>query len=667
MKLKYTFIFTILSFFILTAGFSHAPIDEQNCDQITGSLTAPADNLKLFSTGHFKFETTLTNLTYKWTATLPDNTNYEFSNYQEANLYFQYGAGQYKIKLEVIHPDGCSKTFEKLYNVQFDCNTIQLNGSILNMGSSSNFRDPNVLINTPAHFVFYPYSVFNLDNVTLTWEVIDSNNQSVYSVTAQEFHFSFTTLGTYELRLKIKDNMYGCPFNFSTQIQVVDTCTYTESERYGRINFENEFTTGALEININQSKNLAYRLYNNEEITKLFNYDWTLYGPNSNPISEGKGKIFPITVASGGFHRVILKIEDPQTGCTTTIEKSINVLIPSSCTDTNPKSQIVKGLFLGLVRNLMARSLMGETDEHINNSVPGPDFIALKPYLTNGIKDKIYNYKTTKVANEAGVFDVLTAIDFSFSPDRESDVRVFYERGTNYDPEYDTYEGLLEKIDEAIYFKVGQYIRADTPLISCYVMNASKMTPGSHVKPLPGECYKETIVQYVDFCPAEECTPIVGVLKIVKTTVPPNPNPNPTPLPTTVYNYEGLWLPDNANQPETNAWVEYKDEFGVQKRTIVGAITNGCKEIIASSIVSTNGVDSCSTCQSLPVGRNGSESCYTVTYLNCAGEIQTLFTHPTTIEGKKIITVVEQGCQSTDPPIDPPIETSKTTNTRSKK
>ena len=60
------------------------------------------------------------------------------------------------------------------------------------------------------------------------------------------------------------------------------------------------------------------------------------------------------------------------------------------------------------------------------------------------------------------------------------------------------------------------------------------------------------------------------------------------------YWYQGKWSEaDIANNPNLSAWVKYLDENGVQNTIVIGASENGCQEVLATSIVQTNGVVTC--------------------------------------------------------------------------
>jgi Leucine-rich repeat (LRR) protein len=143
-----------------------------------------------------------------------------------------------------------------------------------------------------------------------------------------------------------------------------------------------------------------------------------------------------------------------------------------------------------------------------------------------------------------------------------------------------------------------------------------------------------------------DCIPIIGKLKIGKT-------PNLS-LPTSLFKYEGLWLSnDTGNNPEVNSWVDYLDNSGIQKRTIVGSLENGCKEILASKIVATNGVGDCLECLDFQLSLKN-DKCEQVDFVDCMGMLQTVFVGgPITISAKKIVQSRYVECNSTEPVLPP--------------
>ncbi|MEO6175589.1 MAG: PKD domain-containing protein [Flavobacterium circumlabens] len=484
-----------------------------DCPLIVGTIKMDTENPFLYTYANFTFETTATNLTYIWTVKIPENSTAQYNYAASGNpfqLYLQYGPGDYKIMLEAKDANGCVTKFEKIFTAKFDCNTVSRNGSILNANKLS-YDNPLVLINAPNPFTFYPPVD---ESETGIWTITNLNGDVISSAATAEFILTPTATGDYKINYKIT-NSSGCESNFSTPIKVVEICEYTDEERYGSINFVNEYSSGAASIDINQTKNLRFGFY--AESKKTYNYLWKVYDPNNVLIDSGNQEKFPLTLNTPGFHRVTLVIQDPETGCQLEFSKNIGTVISNSCTETNPKSQIVENLYLDLVKNLIARSMMGETDEQINVSPANAQFTALVPYITNGVKDKIYNYKSVRDDNENEETNSLRSIDFSFSPDRTSDIRVYFKWGMYYDPQYDTYEDLLSIIQDKIYFRLNQYTSSDVPLISCYGTNGDKIKGNNPNKPVLGDCTMETIAQYIDFCPAEDCKPIIGVLKSTDT------------------------------------------------------------------------------------------------------------------------------------------------------
>lgn len=485
-----------------------------DCPLIEGTIKVNTEHPTLYTTAIFTFETTATNLTYSWTVKIPENGGYY--NYATGGnpfeLYLQHGPGDYKIMLEVKDANGCITKFEKIITAAFDCTTVHRDISIQNVNKHSYGFNPLVLVNTPNPFTFYPPAG---EGEIIAWTMTNLNGDIVSSTSNAEFIITPTALGAYKLNFKIIDTN-GCESNFINDIKVVDRCDYTNEERLGAINFVEEYSNGAAFINLNETKTLEYRFYDNENPDN-YAYYWSVFDPNNTLITSFSGKTFPIALTTPGFHKVVLFIEDLETDCQMQISKSIGTIISNSCTDTNPKSQIVKGLYFDLVKNLIARSMMGETDEQINASPANAQFTALIPYITNGVKDKIYNYKSVRDDNKNEETNSLRSIDFSFSPDRVSDVRVYFKWGMYYDPQYDSYEDLLTTIESKIYFSLTQYTSPDVPLISCYVDNGGKIKGNNQVKPGLDECSRETIAQYIDFCPAENCKPIIGVLKSTDT------------------------------------------------------------------------------------------------------------------------------------------------------
>ncbi|OXB04033.1 hypothetical protein SAMN05444387_4066 [Flavobacterium pectinovorum] len=874
---------------------------------------------------------------------------------------------KHKITLRVSDSDGCTD-YEKTITGRDSNNCI--------IPSKDRFDDQvaiylsdyrGVEVNTETTLSIGYVSGYSPSNFTFDWKIYDSNGVLISSGTQPSISIIFPKIEEYKVEFVLKD-LNGCITNYTKLVTPLSTCDFNTDDRMGYITNDNT-NYNELSVNRGETTNMYFIPYNSAE---NFTYEWEVFNSRGISVASSNLDLFPLTLDKGGKYEIHLIVKDTVKGCERKFINELQCIIDNSCTTTNPKSQKVKELYEELLVSLLARSIQGETDEQINTSPPSPEFIALKPYITNGPKDKIYNYvSTSRNYTEVNGREKIFGARFSFSPNREYDVNAIIGWGIGYDPKKTTLTNLKTTIRDSIYTDLSQYISSEQFIKSCksrysgggrmskkmdlasldycdfgaeirhidfcpgqvntcdpaiighirnpdhtiftnqdasfyfytdvqnltytwtvtseegelintsdpditvpyiynfkyegnyvvkvvakdqtgctatfislimvtdthcannpygfkfetdepnliytwtaakengdiiitetnttglfiftptafghYVINLSTsgtencdtvftkdifitscggtvsctkdnpLAPRVHTLFMDlitklvstpndadvnsyaqseiaafipytmgkgGKIYKfvntstyisfsfsddtfksdvtlpksatGTItsidlsrfygpqattavttnysdgtynmasgnVENINFCPSQECIPIVGTISIVKRNGNPG-TPPPTPLQTSVYKYEGIWQTNDAAQPATNAWVDYKDAFGVQKRIIVGAITNGCKEITASSIVNTNGVDVCSDCQELHVESRDTELCYNVTYLDCSGEIKTLVTDATTVfPGKRIISAVQQGCNSTDPP---PTDSSKmSTSNRTK-
>lgn len=450
---------------------------------------------------YFWFESEAIDLKYKWTVTTPDNVSSQYSSDKYAPYYFQSGSGTYKIALEVSDGNGCSINLEKTYNLQYDCKNVNdVPGFIYNNNHQYN-DSPYALINAANKFTFYNYYSQH-ENLTRNWELTNIDGTLISSSTEKEFIFTPTTSDNLILKLTVTDQ-FSCPHHFSKELIIVDQCKFTENAVSGEINFDEEYSYKVAFIDANQTKDLICRFF--EEPTKNYAYQWNVYDLDGNLVSSGNQQRFPITLVNAGYYKVTLDLIDPDANCHIQFSKKIGCMIYNSCTETNPKSQIVKDLYLNLMRSLVIRCLLGETDEQINTTPVTPEFTALVPYITNGPKDKIYNFKA-KRTGESG----FAGFEFSFSPDRQSDV--YYD--TAWSLNYDSWnlENTMNEINHTLYLDLNQYISADQSLVSCYVNYGGKMA-GKNVNHLEtDDCQFQIAVQYIDFCPPEDCSPITGTL-----------------------------------------------------------------------------------------------------------------------------------------------------------
>ena len=494
------------------------------CMPLVGTIKMDTETPFLYTYATFTFETTATDLTYTWNVKIPEDGGY-YNDPQGGNpfqLYLQYGEGEYTIMLDVTDSNDCVTHFEKKITPIYDCSRNSLTGTIFNR-SNSTYYSPKVLINKPNEFTFWPYSVWNLNDLTLNWELTKLDDTPITTFTGEIFVFTPTTSDNLKLKLTIKDRN-NCPHYFDRELVVTEACEFSGEDLTGFIAFENENNAEVSTIQINQTKELGFRP--DKEISRSYTYKWEIYNANDELVESGNQEKHLLTLTTAGFYRVNVAIEN-EAGCILNFSKPVNCLIQNSCTNENPKSEIVKSIYLNMLKNLIARSLTTETDEHINASRSTAEFEALKPYITNGPRDKIYNYTT--VRNEQGR---LTSVRFSFSPDRDYDVQILMKKGLwNFDSDYDgTLTQFSANIASEVYIDLSQYSSSNDFLISCYVQSAQQISvPNpenlqsperaqktkklSKISLNTNDCYKESEVRYINFCPAEACLPTVGVIK----------------------------------------------------------------------------------------------------------------------------------------------------------
>ncbi|WP_127340755.1 PKD domain-containing protein [Flavobacterium cupreum] len=494
------------------------------CTPIVGTIKMDTETPFLYTYVNFTFETTATDLTYTWNVKIPENGG--TYNYPQGGnpfqLYLQYGEGEYTILLDVKDSNDCITHFEKTFTPTYDCSRNSVTGIIYNR-THSEYYSPNILINKPNEFTFWPYSMWNLSDLTLNWELTKLDDTPITSFTGEVFVFTPTTSDNLKLKLTIKDRN-GCPHYFDRELEVMDACAFSGENLSGSIAFENEDNAEVSTLQINQTKELGFRP--DREITRSYTYKWEIYNANDELVDSGNQEKHLLTLTTAGFYKVNVAIENAA-GCILNFTKPVNCLIQNSCTNENPKSEIVKNIYLNVLKNLIARSLTNETDEHINASRATDEFEALKPYITNGTKDKIYNYTTAR--DEQGR---LISVRFSFSPDRNYDVQILLKKGLwNFDSDYDgTLTQFSANIAAEIYMDLSQYTSSDNYLISCYVQNAQQSSVPNPENPPTvqraqktkklskislntTDCYKESEIRYIDFCPAQACKPTIGVIQ----------------------------------------------------------------------------------------------------------------------------------------------------------
>ncbi|WDF66484.1 hypothetical protein [Flavobacterium sp. KACC 22763] len=356
---------------------------------------------------------------------------------------------------------------------------------------------------------YFPSNVY-----TYSWSLLDPQGALVSNSTDQNFTFTPSTLGEYTIELVLTDQN-GCTTFYDNAVRSLDECGITENERSFGIMAPGDYSNSTTSLNMNQAYELTAEFWRTQNYSNL-TFDWNLYSPNGTLITRGTSAEFPITLSVPGYHKVLLNVTDNLTGCKATNSKVIISLMSGSCTEENPKSEIVKGLLLNVVKKLAARTLMGETDQQINNNGPGSDFSSLLPYLKNNTGTSFYNYVSNREQNFNTGY--LSEIKFSFSPDRQYDVRFYMGYGiAPFQPEYETVEELYERIEYELYLNTSQYISYNEQLNSCNVSLPTRMANGSSPLFDPDDCRAKSEIVNIDFCPSN-CDPVTGIIKIIKDT-----------------------------------------------------------------------------------------------------------------------------------------------------
>jgi PKD repeat protein len=473
-----------------------------NCPTQTGTIQTGPSAPTINTPTNFTLSTTVTGvINYKWTFYGADNIT-ELSTQTTTTATQTYtAAGNYKVKLEAKDANGCPITVTDIIVNIIDCTFKE--GYVISINDG--YEDiQDVPINTAIPITFV--NGYNFPGqLTYKWKILDPNGKLIIEGVESGYTVTPTLLGNYSVEVLVKDEE-GCIAKFSKIMHVVDICTFTVNARKGSIRVDENDYGSILQVNTNQIVNLNLYLYQNLVVAK--SYDWKLYNPNEVEIASGNQSIFPINLTSGGYYKVTLEMTDSN-GCKSQYTRIINCIINNSCTLTNSKSLLVQDLFLKLVKHILVRTVNNEPDATITGSSPS-QLIALKPYITNGIADKIYNFVSAR--NQRGG---VTSIQFSFSPNSDYDVKMFFKYGI-----YTTKGDFEEELNEFIYVNFSQYINADNLLISCYSSEQSRKKPAQKiVEPTENDCDLRSDIRFVDFCP-NGCNPITGTIIVQSSVVP---------------------------------------------------------------------------------------------------------------------------------------------------
>ncbi|MBN9286253.1 MULTISPECIES: PKD domain-containing protein [unclassified Flavobacterium] len=125
-------------------------------------------------------------------------------------------------------------------------------------------------------------------------------------------------------------------------------------------------------------------------VSNIANHKWTFYDTNGSTVLQtqttGTNNIASFTYSSAGDYTVKVEVTDSN-GCVTTFTKLINVRECNSCTINNPKSQIIKQLYINLLNHLLTKMI---TEGSIPNGYNPQELIDLAPYITDP-NPRIYN------------------------------------------------------------------------------------------------------------------------------------------------------------------------------------------------------------------------------------------------------------------------------------
>ncbi|MEM0578783.1 PKD domain-containing protein, partial [Flavobacterium polysaccharolyticum] len=443
-----------------------------------------------------------TRLSYQWS--LFDSNNALVASGNQAIFPITLTlAGDYKVVLRVSDAMGCS-SFERDLKTRESTPCIipisDRGGYIINSAYSE-----KLLVNTATVLSLNRSSSYTTAGFTYKWDLVKQNGDLVFSGIDENFTVTPTEIGDYIVNLQIKDPN-GCTTDYTREYKVMDICGFTADDEQFSIATSGEYNlSNTYFVQINETKDFS--LGSPYEVNSdNYTFKWTLFNPSGELVSTSTSTIFSSAFTIPGYYRIVLELTNKTTGCIRVSTKEVGCLIGNSCTELNPKSAMVKDLLKNLIKSLIMRSIKGETDAQINASSSSPEFLALKPYITNGTGNTIYNYKYSKsLGNSARPYS--ETIDFSFSPERSSDIHLdFYWGVSGYVDLTD--EEILNRLENDIFIDMSQYVSSNNYFTSCRVDMAGKNAQ-SIIR--PSECKESSEVRYIDFCPTD-CKPVEGTL-----------------------------------------------------------------------------------------------------------------------------------------------------------
>jgi len=426
----------------------------------------------------------------------------------------------YKVTLTVSDSSGCS-FYEKTITAR--------NPNACVVPSTERFQGQlNISIPDWRGVAINIESVLQVSNIngykesdfTFIWKLYNASDALLNSGDQPTFPITLTSIQEYKVVLEIKDKR-GCTTTYTKLITPLDTCKFTERDREGYIATETSSSNNTIGVYENELTNFGFNSYGNP--AESFTYEWELFNSKGVSIGQSDLSIYPFTFTAGGMYKINVRVTDPTNGCYSDYTQDIQCFITSSCTNSNSRSQKVKALYDDLLVSLISRSIQGETDAQINASAPSAEFLALKPYITTGPKDKIYNYVSIprEYTSENGRPKIRGA-RFSFAPNREYDVEALIGWGIGYSPQKSTVKELYTSIRDSLYTDLSQYFTPNEFLISCKSRGGGESRSQRRASSALDYCDYGSQIRFIDFCPGLEntCDPaIVGHIKLPANTI----------------------------------------------------------------------------------------------------------------------------------------------------
>ncbi|MCD0467442.1 leucine-rich repeat domain-containing protein [Flavobacterium sp. ENC] len=292
----------------------------KNCSNVViGDIKPSLQDLITDTNTTFSFETSATNLSYNWIFYNSDNTVKDDTQTTALATQTYSAIGNYKVKLIVTRPDGCTTTFEKTYTLKapmvceyHDYRT----GTII---IPYNYGDPiGIPINTATNLTFYKYYGPSNANLTYEWKLYNSNNILIDSKNTKNFPITLTAIGDYKVKVKLTDALGCSEFESNLKVRDLTTCVISPEERNGTI-----YSPANRDVVLENSESL-FTFSPSGFYATNFIYKWDLIDANGNIVATSNEIDFKVHPTQGKY-QVNLQIKDPN-GCTTDYKRDIETV-----------------------------------------------------------------------------------------------------------------------------------------------------------------------------------------------------------------------------------------------------------------------------------------------------------------------------------------------------